>query len=606
MTEAGVPDEKGDAPIEPSPVPHSAAKEYGSDQPVLFTPRQRRGGVRALVPILGDLRGYSMRLLRADVLAGLVLAALAVPQGMAYAQTAGLPVVAGLYGLLLPLVAYAFLGSSRVLMTGPTATSALLVLPALTAVSNDPATYPVLAAMLALLVGGVFVVARLLKLGWISDYFSTAVLLGFLTGLALTLIVGQLGVFTGVEVEGDSPLQELIAFVTNVAGGIDSTTLLIGVLCLAALIVGGRFIPKFPMLLIVTVVAIVASAVFDFESMGVVLVGEIPPGLPSLEWPSVGLSEIAVLLPSAIGIALVAFADAILTARSVARPEDRPIDANQELIALAGVNVAAGLSQSFPLGSSGSRSAINVRLGGQTQVVSIVLAGGVAIVLLFLTGALALLPKATLAAVIIYAAIGLIDIGGWKALARGSRGELLIAAIVVLGMLTVGLLASLVLAVLLSIIDVVRRSAQPRDAVLGWSAEDRRFVDVQRRPRARIVPGVVVYRLDDRLFFANSRYFRTRVREAIRAAPYDVTAFVFDAESVTSIDASSAAILRDLVEGLHADGIRFVLARPRVAVEEQIDRFGLTDVLPTGERFTTVRAAVSAVSGIDIEGIGTP
>lgn len=580
---------------------HEAGAEAGKPQP--FQPAQRTASRWRFLPLVQSLRGYPRSSLRVDLVAGVALAALAVPQAMAYAQTAGLPVVAGLYGLLLPLIAYALLGSSRTLMTGPTATSALLVIPALSTVSSDPADYPVLAAMLALLVGGVFIIARLLRLGWISDYFSAAVLLGFLTGLALTLVAGQLDDFTGVDVSGETSLQEYVSFATSV-GTTHGLTLLIGVLSLAALLAGGYFLPKFPMLLLVTVAAIAAAALWDLGEYGVTLVGEIPPGLPELAWPSVSLTDIAILVPSAIGIALVAFSDAILTARSLSGPDDPPVNTNQELAALAGVNLTAGISQSFPLGSSGSRSAVNVRLGGRTQVVSLIQACGVVLVLLFLTGALALLPKATLAAVIIYAAIGLMDFGAWRAFARGSRGELLVAVITVLGMLTVGLLASLILAVLLSIVDIVRRSAQPSDAVLGWSPSAGRSVDVERHPGAILVPGVVVYRLDDRLFFANSRYFRSRVGEALRGAPTPATTLVFDAESVTDLDASGAQVLADLVSELRADGIRFLLARSRATFEEQLDRTGHADVLPPEDRFPTVRAAVSSVTGEDLGSLG--
>jgi len=555
-----------------------------------------------LVPLVGSLRGYSSNSLRVDVLAGVALAALAVPQGMAYAQTAGLPVQAGLYGLMLPLVAYAALGSSRSLMTGPTATSALLVAPALAAVSSDPADYPALAAMLALLVGAVFVLARLLRLGWISDYFSAAVLLGFLTGLALTLVSGQLDDVTGVAVEGDTPLQEYASFASNVATGTDPLTVLIGALTLVALLVGGRFLPKFPMLLVVTALSIGASALWRLGDRGIVLVGEIPPGLPSLTWPSVSLTQAAALLPLAVGIALVAFSDAILTARSLSRPDAPPVDTDQELLALAGLNLSAGISQSFPLGSSGSRTAVNIRLAGRTQVVGLVQAAGVALVLLFLTGALALLPKATLGAVIVYAAIGLMDIGAWRAMLRGARGELVIAVITVVGMLTIGLLASLVLAVLLSVLDVVRRSAQPRDAVLGWSPDLARFVDVQRHRDAELFPGIVVYRLDDRLFFANCRYFSARVREAISTAPPPVTTLVFDAESVTDLDTSGAQALAAVMAELRQDGVRFVLARSRTTFEEQLRTTGYDDLIPAEDRFATVRAAVSAVGGVDLGG----
>ena len=581
--------------------PEPAGDRYGGTRPEPFLAQKRSRSPLRFVPIVGDLRQYSGRLLRGDVIAGVAMAAIAVPQGMAYAQTAGLPVVAGLYGLLLPLVAYAFLGSSRTLMTGPTATSALMVAPALIAISSDPADYPALAAMMAILVAVIFVIARVLRLGWVSDYFSTSVLLGFLTGLAFTLLAGQLDDFTGVAVDGDTPMQEYWSFATGMVGGTDGLTLLVGALSLAAMLIAGRWLPKFPMLLVVTVVAILASYAFDLGGQGVTLVGEIPPGLPTLAWPSVGLAQVLELAPVALGIALVAFADAVLTARSFAVPGGRPLDVNQEFIGLAGLNLAAGVSQSFPLGSSGSRTAINTRVGGRTQVVGLVQAAGVALVLLFLTGALAMLPKATLAAVIIYAAIGLINVRSWRALAAGSRAELLIAAILVLGMLTIGLLPSLVLAVLLSIVDVVRTSAQPNDAVLGWSAKERRFVDVERRPSARVVPGVVIYRLDDRLFFANSQYFRNRLREAIAGAPDPVSAVVFDAEAVVGLDSSGAQGLRKVIEELRDADVRFVVARTRRVFEEHLVRLGLADVLPEESRFPTVRAALLAVSGVDVE-----
>ncbi len=586
-----------DEPLSPEPADH----EYAGARPVPFQVPVVSTSPLRLVPVIGDLRRYTRRLLRADVIAGVAMAAVAIPQSMAYAQTAGLPVVAGLYGLLLPLLAYALLGSSRNLVTGPTATTALMVAPALVAISSEPADYPALAAMMALLVAAVFVLARVLRLGWIADYFSTSVLLGFLTGLALTLLAGQLDEFTGVPVEGDTPLQEYASFLTGFVGQVDALELLIGSLCLAALVIGARWLPRFPTLLAVTVLAIACSWAFDLGEHGVTLVGEIPPGLPGISWPSVGVTQVLELAPVAVAIALVGFADAILTARSFAAPGGRPIDANQELVALAGLNAAAGLSQSFPLGSSGSRTAINARVGGRTQVVGLVQVVVAALVLLFLTGVLALLPKATLAAVIIYAAIGLIDLRAWRALWRGSRAEFAIAGVLVVGMITIGLLPSLVLAVLLSIIDVVRTSAQPNDAVLGWSARAGRFVDVERRPSARVVPGVVVYRLDDRLFFANSRYFSSRIREAIEGAPYEVHAVVFDAEAVVGLDASGAEELRDVIEELNVRGVRFVVARPRRSLEQHLGRLGLADLLPGDALFPTVRSAVLAVSGVDVE-----
>jgi sulfate permease, SulP family len=558
---------------------------------------------RRVLPLLTDISAYQRGWVRSDVLAGVAIAALAVPQAMAYAQTAGLPVAAGLYGLLLPVVAYSLLGSSRLLMTGPTATAALLIAPAVTPfAADDPAKYALLAAMLAIIVGIVLVLASLAKLGWIADYFSVAVLLGFLTGLALTLISGQLGTVFGVTVPSGTPAQQYVDFAKVASDGVDGLTLAIGAITLVALLIGGRWLPKFPMLLLITIGWIAFSKATDLAAHGVRLVGEIPPGLPRLDWPSVSLGDAVGLVPAAVGVALVTFSDAILTARSVTRSSGPRVDADQELLALGGLNLAAGISQSFPVGSSGSRTAVNARLGGRTQVVGLVQVATVALVLLFLTGYLAYLPKAALGAIIIYAAIGLIDVTGWRDLARSSRGEVLIAAVTVIAMLTVGLLPALILAVLLSIIDVVRRSAQPRDAVLGWSPKAGRFVDVENHPSARTIPGIVVYRLDDRLFFANSQYFRSRIREAIEGSPSDVTAFVFDAEAVTHIDSSGARELRGIIEELADNGIRFVVARLKEPIAAQLRKLDLDETLDDSRRYPTVRAAVVAITGAELPG----
>lgn len=591
-------DDRGPAPDPDGDVGSGDPREPVT-RPSPFQPVETAGGPARYLPLLGQLRGY--RSLRRDTMAGILVAALALPQALAYAQLAGLPVVAGLYGLLLPLVAYALLGSSRVLMTGPTTTAALMVGPALVAVSADPSLYPALAAMLALLVGLVFLVGRLARLGWLADYFSSAVLLGFVTGLALTLIAGQLGVLFGVSVSGDTPLQQYYSFFAGVMGGAHLATLAIGVVSLVLLLVGRRWFPGFPMLLVLTVASIVLSGWLDLEARGVAVIGEIPAGLPRFSWPDVALSDALALLPVAVGIALVGFSDAILVARSLVSEPGEQVDADQELLGLAGLNAAAGLTGSFPLGASGSRSVVNVGLGGRTQVVSLAQAATVLVVLLLLTPALALMPKAVLAAVIIYAALGLVDASEWVALARGSRGELLVASVTVVGMLTIGLLPALGLAMLLSVIDVVRRSAEPRDAVLGWSAKHGRFVDVEPRHDAVLVPGVVVYRLDDRLFFANARYFAARVEQAIQGSPTPVRVFVFDAEVVSHLDSSAAATLTSVVQGLESRGIAFVIARPRAAVRVELDRLGLGELIPPSSRFTTVRAAVLATSGHDVE-----
>jgi len=584
-----------------------AEGKYASATPQPFRPLPPERGLFRLMPLIGSLAHYRRAWGPRDAIAGIAVASLAVPQAMAYAQTAGLPVAFGLYGLLLPVLAYAFLGSSTSLMTGPTATAALLVgsavLPLTTAQSS---LYAPLAATLAILVGAFLAAAHFLRLGWMADYLSIAVLLGFLTGLGLTLIAGQLGAVTGVAVPSGTPVEQYGGFIQGLAGQVDPATLAVGGLSFAVLVVGGWVAPRFPTLLIVTLGAIAASWVFDLGELGVELVGSIPSGIPMPSMPRVPLSDALALIPAAFSIALVVYADAILKARSVAAASGRPVNADQELLALGAMNVVSGFSSSFPLGASGSRTALNARLGGRTQVASVVQVVAVALVLLTFSDALALLPKATLGAVIIYAAIGLIDLTRWRDLARGSRGELAIAIVTVVGMLTVGVLPALGIAVVLSVFDVARRSAEPYDAVLGWNTRTGQFVDIETHPRAHVIPGAIIYRIDDRLFFANSQYFRSRILEAIEGAPYDVTVFVFDASGVSNIDSSGAQELRNLIDEVEASGIAFATARLHAHVDDKLPGLGLAHTMPPERRFPTVRAAVLAMTGVDVESLPPP
>lgn len=548
--------------------------------------------VQRWVPLFAEVRRYRLGWLRADVMAGLVVSAVAIPQALGYAQIAGVAPVAGLYALTLPLLAFALLTSSRVLAVGPTATAALLVPAAVAPLADgDAARYAVLAALLALLTGAVLLVAGVLRMGWIADYLSTAVLTGFLTGLALTLISGQLDELLGISgYDGDAWQQAAHAIAAVPTA--DAATVVVSLVTLALLALGTRFAPTWPTILVVAVLGMVASWAFDLAGRGVAVVGEVPSGLPSLDVPTASLGDVAILLPAAAGIALVAFADAILTARAFAGQRHEVIDANQELRALGGLNVVAGLFQSFPVGSSGSRTAVNVRSGGRTQLMSGVQVAVVIAVLLFLTEPIGYLPKSVLGAIIVFAAAGLIDLSAWRALHSGSRTEFVIAVVTAVGMMTIGLLPALGVAVLLSVLDVVRRSAQPHDAVLGWSPTDGRFVNVGTHPRARLVPGTVVYRLDDRLFFANAQYFRERARSAIEGAPYDVHRFVLDAEGVNHVDGAGAESLRELVQDLASDDIEFVVARLKSTVYQQFDQHGLVDTIGPERFFPTVRSAV--------------
>jgi sulfate permease, SulP family len=558
-----------------------------------FTPRAQRPLLQQTFPVSTQTKGYAKRSGRRDLVAGVTVAALALPSGMAYAQLAGLSPVAGLYALLLPAVAYAFLGSSRQLIVGPEGALSVMAATAIAPlVGGDPAEYAALAAMLAVLVGAIAVVARIVRLGWIADYFSRSVLVGYLHGIAIVLICGQLGKLFGLSVEAQDPLPQVREFLTE-ANEAHGLTIAVGAVSLAVLLAVRWLFPRIPGPLIVVVGGIAFSAATDLAGAGVAVVGDIPAGLPSFDWPGVGLGRALELLPAALGIFAVAYADGILTARSFAGRHGQNVDADQELLAIGAANLAAGVTQGFPVGASGSRTAVNDQIGGHTQVVGLIAAGVIAIVLLLLTAPVEKLPTACLGAVIVSAAIGLIEPEAWRALARAGRSQVVIAAVTLIGVVAVGVLESLIVAVSLSILDVVMRSAKPHDAVLGYVQRLDRWADVSLHPRAQVTPGVVVYRLDDRLMFANAGYFKGRVTEAVAGAPTETEYLVFDAEALTDIDASGVEAVEQLTDILEREGITFVVARIKGPVRQQFDDTQLTARLGADHLFPTVARAVA-------------
>jgi sulfate permease, SulP family len=559
-----------------------------------FKSRAERPLLRRTFPVSEQIAGYPKRSARRDVVAGCTVAALALPSAMAYAQLAGLSPVAGLYALLLPAVAYTLLGSSRQLIVGPEGSLSLLVATTVAPLAGGNAgAYAALAAMLAIVVGGIALVARIVRLGWIADYFSRAVLVGYLHGIAIVLVIGQLGKLFGISVDNRDPIPQLVEVIQEI-GTAHGATVAVGAVSLAVLLLLRRFAPKVPGALVVVLAGIALSAAFDFASHGIAVVGHIPSGLPSFERPGVGLRDTIDLLPGALGIFAVGFADAILTARSFAGKHRQHVDANQELLAFGAANLAAGVTQGFPVGASGSRTAVNDQTGGRTQAVGLIAAAVIALVLLFLTGPVANLPTPCLGAVIVGAAIGLVDPDAWRGLARSGRSQVVIAAVTLAGVVVVGVLEALLVAVAMSIIDVVMRSAKPHDAVLGYVERLGRWANVSLHPSARVVPGVVVYRLDDRLFFANARYFKGRVHEAIAGAPTPTRWLVFDAESLIGIDASGVEAVEQLVDSLARDEIGFAVAQLKHFVREQFDATGLSDRIGREWFFPTVAAAVDA------------
>jgi len=546
------------------------------------------------LPFVRSLSGYSGARARTDVIAGITVAALALPSAMAYAELAGAPVTAGLYALLLPVVAYALFGSARRVVIGPEGTVALLVATALAPMAaTGSAEYATLAAMLALLVGLVFFAARLLRLGWIADYFSQAVLVGYITGVAVVLVLGQIGKLVGVSSDQSGAIRETVDILGHL-GDANGTTVIVSAASLVFLIVAGKISKRIPGALVLVVAGILVSWAMDLAARGVSTTGTVPGGLPSFGLPDVSRSHLASLAVAAVAIFLVAFADSILTARSFAARHHEVVDANQELLAFGFAQVASGVTQGIPVGTSGSRTAVNDDMGATSQVSGLAAAAMIAIILLFLTGPIEYLPSAVLGAVIVYAGAKLIEPDQWRSLARSSRTEVVIAAVTALCVITVGVLQAIIVAVVLSILDVVRRAARPADAVLGWSAEEDRYVDVSDHPDAGVSAGVVVYRIQDRMFFANAHFFKHRLWAAVDGAPKPVRHAVLDASFISDIDASAEVALREVVDGLRGRNIELHVARATVELQHRFDEVGLLDVIGADHFHSTVTAAVDA------------
>lgn len=567
-----------------------ARDAYGGRSP--FASASKPPLIPRFVPLTASLKGYSGGRLRVDATAGLTVAALALPAGMAYAELAGLPVTAGLYALLLPVLVYAGLGATRRGVIGPEGAVALLVATALAplAAAGSP-EYVALAAALAIAVGCVFVVARLLRLGWLADYFSQSVLVGYISGVAILMAIGQLSKLTGVSSDVEGDVREAIDILLHI-GDANLWTIGVSLVTLAILVTLQRLAPRWPGALIVVVLGMAVSWGLDLASHGVDLTGPVPAGLPALGRPDVEPSQLSSLILPALAIFLVSFADAILTARSFAAKHRETVDADQEMLAFGAASIASGFSQGMPIGASGSRTAVNDSMRATSQVSGLVSFVTIALILLFLTAPIQYLPSAVLGAVILFASVRLIDAAQWRALARSSRSEVAIAAIAAFCVITIGVLAAIAAAVVLSIVDVVRRVAAPDDAVLGWSDRDGRYTDVKSDSDATITPGVVVYRFNGRLFFANAHFFKRRVWAAVDGAPKPVRCLVLDTTALSGIDASSVDALAEVHAGCQARNITLDIAHATSDLRTRLDETGLTELFGVDHFYPTVPAAV--------------
>ncbi|MFD1930122.1 sulfate permease [Nonomuraea mangrovi] len=535
---------------------------------------------------------YRREWLRGDALAGLTVAAYLVPQVMAYATVAGLPPVAGLWAALAPLALYALLGSSRRLSVGPESTTALMTAVVVGPLATgDPGRYATLAAALAVAVGLLCLVCRLLRLGFVADLLSRPILVGYMAGVAVIMIAGQLGKITGVPVSGTHPIAEVVSF----ARGMTQThpaTLLLSIAVLILLFLAQWRLPRLPAPLLAVLLATACVTLFGLERYGIKVVGEIPAGLPAPAVPAP--ADLRGLLLPAFGVLLVGYSDNVLTARSFAARHNEQIDANRELLALGVANVGAGVLHGFPVSSSASRAALAEAAGGRTQVYSLVALAAVVGVLLFAGPLLADFPVAALGAIVIYAAVRLIDVAAFRRLASFRRNEFLLALGAFTGVLVFDILYGVLLAVGLSVAEMLYRVARPHDAIQGIVPGLAGMHDVDDYPQARTVPGLVVYRYDSPLFFANAEDFRRRALAAVDRHEGAVSWFVLNAEANVEVDATALDAVESLRAELTRRGIVFAMARVKQDLRASLDAFGLTAAIGEDLLFPTLPTAVQA------------
>lgn len=558
----------------------------------------RLSGVRQHVPGLGVLHAYRRSWVRADLVAGLVLAAILVPQGMAYAELAGLPAVTGLYTTIACLAGYAVMGPSRILVLGPDSSVSPLIFAAIMpmiAVSGDPGSAIVLAGMMALLVGAVEIGLGVAKLGFVADLLSVEVQVGYMNGLGITIIVGQLPKLFGFSTDADGFADELRAFASSL-DQTQGTTLAVGLSVLVLLLVLPRISRKVPAILVAIVGATVLSAVLDLSSEGVATVGALPQGLPSPGVPWTSTSDLAPLLVAALGITLVSLTDTIATSTSFAARRGDEVDPNQEMIGLGSANVAAGLFQGFAVSTSGSRTAVAEQSGAKSQVAGLVGAGAVALMLLFLNSLLADLPQTALAAVVITAALSLMNVPEVIRLWQVRRTAFILSLVATGGVVFFGVLEGILIAVALAILLFFQRSWWPHGVVLGRDATGGWHM-IDDREDLEELPGIVVYRWEAPLFFANAGTLRENLRSIVREKqPRWV---VLQCEAVTDVDVTAAEKLEQLDKQLNEQGVHLAFVELRDRLAALLLRYGLFDTLDRDHFYPSMDEALAAIARED-------
>ncbi|HEU4693800.1 MAG TPA: sulfate permease [Vicinamibacterales bacterium] len=572
-----------------------AGRTAGAARGVRATGRVSRTGWVRWLPGLQTLRRYEIAWLRRDIVAGLVMTTMLVPVGIAYAEASGVPGINGLYATIVPLLAYAVFGPSRILVLGPDSALAAVILAVVGPLSGgnpDLAVAP--AAMMAIVSGVVCVAAGLARLGFITELLSKPIRYGYMNGIALTVILSQLPKLLGFSVPADGPLRQAWGIATSVlAGSTNVVVFAVGGGVLALILVLKRW-PRVPGMLIAVAAATVAAAMFDLAARGgLSVLGPLPQGLPAPSVPIVPMEAVTSILMGGLAVALVSFADTSVLSRTYAARLRTPVDPNQEMAGLGIANLATGFFQGMPISSSSSRTPVAEAAGAQTQLTGVVGALAIALLLLLAPDLLKDLPQTALAAVVIASAIGLIEVSDLRRIYRIQRWEFWLSMTCLAGVMAFGAIPGIAIAIVIAVIEFLWDGWRPHSAVLGRAEQVKGYHDISRYPNARQIPGLVLFRWDAPLFFANAELFHDRVLDAIASSPTPVVRMVVAAEPVTSIDVTAADVLSELHETLKQDGVELCFAEMKDPVKDKMRRFGLVARFGDDAFFATIGEAVN-------------
>jgi high affinity sulfate transporter 1 len=552
-------------------------------------------GLGAWLPGIATLRSYERGWLRGDIVAGIILSAMLVPAGMGYAEASGLPAVTGLYATVIPLLVYALVGPSRILVFGPdSALAAIIAATILPLSAGDPALAVPLAGMLGIMTGLLCIAAAVARLGFLTDLLSKPVRVGYMNGIAITVIVSQLPKLCGFSVDAEGFIKGTLEFLRGLAEGeAVPQAVAIGGACIALILVLKASAPRVPGILIAVVLATLAVGVFGLADT-ISVVGTVPRGFPLPAIPSVPLEDLPALFVGAVSIALLSFADTSVLSRTFAGRTGVRVDPNREAGALGTLNVAAGFFQGFPVSSSASRTSVAESAGSRTQLTGVVGALIILGILVLVPDLLRNLPQTALAAVVITAVLGLIDVGSVVRFARVRRSDAILSIACFLGVALLGVIAGILLAIALSLLDFIRRAWRPHDAVMGRAEGVKGYHDIGRYEGALQIPGLLLYRWDAPLFFANADLFRSRILDLVDDADPPIRWVVVAAEPITDVDTTAADAIEELDIELSRRGVELAFAEMKDPVKDRLKRYGLTERVGRELFFPTVGVAVKA------------